>query len=225
MNPPATRILIVDDEDTILQGLSSYLQLEGYTVDTATSAEQALTLDLTAYDLLLLDIMMDGMSGTQLASLLKADPATSRLPIIFLTAKDTVDDMVEGLNLGADDYIAKPFAVRNVIARIEAVLRRTAPARNGSPAQGVTCDRLTMTCTVDGNPVKLPRKEFEILALLREHPGRVFSREELLSRIWPERTVITDRSVDVHVTRLRSKIAPYDKHIFTRSGYGYGWQD
>ena len=205
MNPPATRILIGDDEDTILQGLSSYLQLEGYTVDTATSAEQALTLDLTAYDLLLLDIMMDGMSGTQLASLLKADPATSRLPIIFLTAKDTVDDMVEGLNLGADDYIAKPFDVRNVIARIEAVLRRTAPARNGSPAQGVTCDRLTMTCTVDGN--------------------RVFSREELLSRIWPERTVITDRSVDVHVTRLRSKIAPYDKHIFTRSGYGYGWQD
>lgn len=216
------KILIVDDEETIGEGLRSYLELEGYTVDSAISAEDAMKLDLPTYDILLLDIMMGGMSGTELASRLKATPATAGIPIIFLTAKDSVDDMVAGLNLGADDYIAKPFAVRNVMARIEAVLRRTSakPARDG-----VTCDRLSMTCTVDGHPVKLPRKEFEILALLREHPGRVFSREELLSRIWPERVVITDRSVDVHVTRLRSKIAPYDKHIFTRSGYGYGWQD
>lgn len=222
MSTRKTKILIVDDEEAICEGLRSYLELEGYDVDTASSADMALTLDLPSYDLLLLDIMMDGMSGTELATRLKTDPATAGLPIIFLTAKDTVDDMVTGLNLGADDYIAKPFAIKNVIARIEAVLRRTSvkPSRDG-----VVCDRLSMTCTVDGIPVKLPRKEFEILALLREHPGRVFSREELLERIWPEHTVITDRSVDVHVTRLRSKIVPYDKHIFTRSGYGYGWQD
>lgn len=220
-----TKILVVDDEEAICEGLRSYLDLEGYSVDTALSAEDALKLDLSSYDIMLLDIMMGGMSGTEFASKLKASPDTANIPIIFLTAKDSVDDMVAGLNLGADDYIAKPFAIRNVMARIDAVLRRTMTKQATTVKNGVTCDRVTMTCTVDGIPVKLPRKEFEILALLREHPGRVFSREELLVRIWPERVIITDRSVDVHVTRLRSKIAPYDKHIFTRSGYGYGWQD
>ena len=221
-----TKILIVDDEEAISEGLRSYLELEGYTVDAALSAEKAIELDLPSYDIMLLDIMMEGISGTELASKLKANPDTAGIPIIFLTAKDSVDDMVAGLNLGADDYIAKPFAIKNVMARIEAVLRRSSPKRQ-TPAgkKGVICDRLAMTCTVDGVPVKLPKKEFEILALLLEHPGRVFSREELLARIWPEHVIITDRSVDVHVTRLRSKIAPYDKHIFTRSGYGYGWQD
>lgn len=221
-----TKILIVDDEEAISEGLRSYLELEGYTVDAALSAEKAIELDLPSYDIMLLDIMMEGISGTELASKLKASPDTADIPIIFLTAKDSVDDMVAGLSLGADDYIAKPFAIKNVMARIEAVLRRSSPKQQTSAGKkGVICDRLAMTCTVDGVPVKLPKKEFEILALLLEHPGRVFSREELLARIWPEHVIITDRSVDVHVTRLRSKIAPYDKHIFTRSGYGYGWQD
>lgn len=221
-----TKILIVDDEEAISEGLRSYLELEGYTVDAALSAEKAIELDLPSYDIMLLDIMMEGISGTELASKLKANPDTADIPIIFLTAKDSVDDMVAGLSLGADDYIAKPFAIKNVMARIEAVLRRSSHKQQTSAGKkGVICDRLAMTCTVDGVPVKLPKKEFEILALLLEHPGRVFSREELLARIWPEHVIITDRSVDVHVTRLRSKIAPYDKHIFTRSGYGYGWQD
>lgn len=232
MEPEKASILIVDDEETLREGLRTYLELEGYTVGTARSAEEALGLDLAGFDLLLLDIMMDGMSGTQLATILKQNPATASLPVIFLTAKDSDDDMVAGLNLGADDYIAKPYSIRNVLARVEAVLRRTssrpgptAIVGGGAKSAGVRCDRQTLRCTVDGREVRLPRKEFEVLALLLEHPGRIFSREELLGRIWPEKVVVVDRVVDVHVTRLRSKIAPYGKNIVTRSGYGYGWQD
>lgn len=218
------RILVVDDEAALREGLRTYLELEGYEADTAASAEEAIALDLSRYDLLLLDIMMDGMSGTELAGAVRRDRATAELPIIFLTAKDSDDDMVDGLRLGADDYIPKPYSIRNVLARVEAVLRRGKWTASRMTSSGVVCDRASLTCLVDGSPVKLPRKEFEILSLLLDNPGRVFSREELLARIWPENVVVIDRSVDVHVTRLRSKIAPYGKHIVTRSGYGYGWQ-
>lgn len=219
------KILVVDDEADIREGLRTYLELEGYAVDTAASAEEAMSAGVAGYDLLILDIMMDGMSGTDMASVVKSDPRTSSVPIIFLTARDSDDDMVAGLRLGADDYISKPFSLRNVQARIEAVLRRSsAPSAAPSRARGIEIDRTSLLCKVDGNEVRLPRKEFEILALLMENPGRVFTREELLSRIWPEKVVVVDRSVDVHITRLRGKIAPYGKHIITRSGYGYGWQ-
>ena len=219
------RILVVDDEAALREGLRTYLELEGYEADTAASAEEALALDLSRYDLLLLDIMMDGMSGTELAGAVRRDRATAELPIIFLTAKDSDDDMVDGLRLGADDYIPKPYSIRNVLARVEAVLRRGKWTASRMTPPGVVCDRASLTCLVDGRPVRLPRKEFEILSLLLDNPGRVFSREELLARVWPENVVVIDRSVDVHVTRLRSKIAPYGKHIVTRSGYGYGWQE
>lgn len=214
-------ILIVDDEEALRSGLQVYLELEGYEVDTANSAEMALSLDLKKYDLILLDIMMDGMSGVEMAEVLKKRPDTSDIPIIFLTAKDSDDDMVSGLNLGADDYISKPYSIKNVLARIAAVLRRTAPRKH----QGISCDRATLVCTVDGKQIKLPKKEFELLALFLENPGRIFSREELLDRIWPQQSVIIDRSIDVHITRLRGKITPYGKNIVNRSGYGYGWQD
>lgn len=219
------RILVVDDEAALREGLRTYLELEGYEADTAASAEEAIALDLSRYDLLLLDIMMDGMSGTELAGAVRRDRATAGLPIIFLSAKDSDDDMVDGLRLGADDYISKPYSTRNVLARVEAVLRRGKRTASRLTPPGVVCDRASLTCLVDGSPVKLPRKEFEILSLLLDNPGRVFSREELLARIWPENVVVIDRSVDVHVTRLRSKIAPYGKHIVTRTGYGYGWQE
>lgn len=214
-------ILIVDDEEALRSGLQTYLELEGYKVDAACSAEEALTLDLKTYDLILLDIMMEGMSGMEMAEILKKDHCTADIPIIFLTAKDSDDDMVSGLNLGADDYISKPYSIRNVLARIAAVLRRSATKK----INGITCDRATLVCTVDGTPLKLPRKEFELIALFLENPGRIFTREELLDRIWPEKSVVVDRSVDVHITRLRGKIAPYGKNIVNRSGYGYGWQD
>ena len=217
------QILIVDDEETLCEALRTYAVLEGYDADTALSAEEALLLDLENYDLLLLDIMMDRMSGTELAARLKSNPRTAHIPIIFLTAKDNEEDVVSGLKIGADDYIVKPYSVKNVMARIEAVLRRAHMHRQATV--GVECNRETLACTVDGNLVRLPRKEFEILALMLENPGRIFSREEIMQRIWPDRVVVADRSVDVHITRLRGKIAPYGRNIVSRSGYGYGWQD
>lgn len=216
------RILIVDDEETLRSALATYLSLEGYDVTAVSGSREALSLELRNYDLILLDIMMDGMSGIEMAQLLKKDPGTASIPIIFLTARHSDDDMVAGLNLGADDYIAKPYSIKNVLARIAAVLRRAAPSRR---RQGVTCDRTALVCMVDGNPVHLPRKEFEILALFLENPGRIFTREELFKRVWPDHTVVVDRSIDVHITRLRTKIAPYGRNIVNRSGYGYGWQD
>ncbi len=219
MNAKCARILIVDYEETLCECLRTYLEFEGYDVTTASSAEEALRLDLSSFNLLLLDIMMDGMSGLELADLLKRNPSTADIPVIFLTARDSVDDMVDGLRIG-DDYIAKPYSIRNVIARIQAVLRRTMP----KPGHGVVCDRASLVCTVDGVPVKLPRKEFEILALFVENPGRIFSREEILKKVWPEQVIVVDRSIDVHVTRIRGKIAPYGGNIITRSGYGYGWK-
>lgn len=216
------KILVVDDEETLRLGLKTYLELEGYEADAAASAEEALNMDLADYDLILLDVMMPGMSGVDMAAMLKKSDVYREIPIIFLTAKDSDDDMVAGLNLGADDYIAKPYSIGNVLARIAAVLRRTAAKKKPT---GISCDRNSLVCTVDGTVLKLPKKEFELLALFLENPGRIFSREELLDRIWPQSSVVVDRSVDVHITRLRAKISPYGKCIVNRSGYGYGWQD
>lgn len=226
MNKKDLKILIIDDEESIREGLREYLELEGYDADSASSAEDALSMGIDKYGLLLLDVMMEGMDGFELAGKLKQSPSTASIPIIFLTAKDTEDDMVAGLRLGADDYIAKPFSMKNVIARIEAVTRRVFPESTpASSIKGVACDRSALSCRVDGVEMKLPRKEFEILALLLDNPGRIFSREELMRRIWPENVVVVDRAVDVHVTRIRSKIAPYGKNLVSRSGYGYGWQE
>lgn len=215
------KILVVDDEEALREALGTYLRLEGYEVDVASGAEEAMGMAIGAYNLILLDIMMDGISGTEMASELKRRPETSSIPIIFLTALQDEEDMVAGLNLGADDYIVKPYSVRNVLARVEAVLRRSKPRKR----ENVECDRDTLICTVDGVALKLPRKEFEILALLLENPGRIFTREELMRRIWPEGIVVTDRSVDVHVTRIRSKLGNYGSCLVSRSGYGYGWRN
>ena len=223
MNKGNMRILVVDDEESIREGLREYLKLEGYAVDSVESAEEAIAKGVAGYHLILLDVMMGGMDGFQLARRLRQSTSTADIPIIFLTAKDTDDDIVEGLHIGADDYIAKPFAMKILLARIETVIRRAYP--EASPSQGVVCDRAALSCRVDGQEVKLPRKEFEILAMLLDHRGRIFTREELMKQVWPEHVVVVDRSVDVHITRIRSKIAPYGKCIVSRSGYGYGWQD
>lgn len=224
-------ILVVDDEETLCEALRFNLEAEGYEVSVAYSAEEALTLDFRTFDLILLDIMMGAVSGTRLARMIKSDPATSNIPIIFCTARDDVEEMVAGLELGADDYITKPYSLRNVLARVKAVLRRTngdnAPAAHAShilECQGLKVDTDSKQCTVDGKDVAMPRKEFEILATLMADPGHIFSREELLAKVWPEQVVVVDRVVDVHITRLRAKIAPYGKHIITRAGYGYGFK-
>lgn len=223
-------ILVVDDEETLCEALRFNLEAEGYAVDTAHSAEEALGLNLPSYDLFLLDIMMGDISGTQLARIIKSSPATASRPIIFCTAKDTEDDMIAGLDLGADDYITKPYSLRAVSARIRSVLRRvTGTDKNSSAAaEKVTYRGLTVIpekklCIVDGEEVKLPRKEFEILLMLMSHRGHIFSREELLNNIWPDEVVVLDRVVDVNITRIRRKIGEYGKNIVSRSGYGYGF--
>ena len=220
-------ILIVDDEETLCDTLAFNLEQEGYSVDTAYSAEEALTLPLADYDLVLLDIMMGDISGLQLAKIMKSNPATASVAIIFCTARDTEDDLVEGLDLGADDYIAKPYSLKSMLARIRTVLRRTALARQQEEVpdsliyKGLELSRSGRVCIVDGREVKMPKKEFEILLTLLSHPGEVFSREKLLSAVWPDEVVVGDRVVDVNITRIRQKIAPYGTNIVTRSGYGY----
>ncbi len=223
------RILIVDDEETLCEALRFNIEEEGFEVDVAYSAEEALTLDLSAYSLFLLDVMMGEISGTQLAKIIKNREDTGNIPIIFCTARDTEDEMVNGLDLGADDYITKPYSIRNVLARIRAVLRRTVPAENADSQQSLEYNGLKVfpeskQCMVDGNEVRLPKKEFEILSLMLANKGKIFSREELLTRIWPEQVVVVDRVVDVNITRLRSKIGNYGRNIVTRSGYGYGFK-
>lgn len=233
MDTTTRRILIVDDEETLCEVLKLNLENEGYDVDTAFSAEQALTYDLRSYSLVLLDIMMGEISGIKMARMMKADIVTADIPIIFCTARDSEDDMVMGLNLGADDYIVKPYTVRNVVARIKSVLRRTsvhkvpqAVARTNSlVVEGLHLDMEFKRCMVDGTEVKLTRKEFELLAYLISHRGRVCSREQILSRVWSDEVVVLDRTIDVNITRVRQKIGPYGAYIVTKSGYGYGFRD
>lgn len=228
------RILIVDDEETLCEVLKLNLENEGYDVDTAFSAEQALTYDLKNYSLVLLDIMMGEISGIKMAKIMKEDIATSGIPIIFCTARDSEDDMVMGLNLGADDYIVKPYTIRNVIARIKSVLRRTNGPKQAQlrkeevyalAVDGLWLDMEFKKCVVDGNEIKLTKKEFELLAYLIAHRGRICSREQILSRVWSDEVVVLDRTIDVNITRIRSKIGPYGKYIVTKSGYGYGFRD
>lgn len=223
------RILVVDDEETLCDTLGFNLEAEGYSVDTAYSAEEALTLNLSDYDLILLDIMMGEISGIQLARIMKSNPTTAGVPIIFCTAKDTEDDMIKGLDLGADDYIAKPYSLRTVLARVRAVLRRSAAsAKEEVGTEKIVYGGLVIipskkSCTVDGEEVKMPRKEFELLYKLLSKPGKIFSREELLRDIWTDEVVVVDRVIDVNITRIRQKIGRYGKQIVTRSGYGYGF--
>lgn len=226
------RILIVDDEETLCEVLKINLQNEGYEADIATSAEQALTYDIKKYSLILLDIMMGEISGIQMANILKSEPSTASIPIIFCTARDTEDDMIRGLDLGADDYIMKPYTIRNVMARVKSVLRRTArqmddtdnSAKNMIHIDGLQLDMNLKQCLVDGKRVNLTKTEFELLAFLMTNPGKIFSREEIVQRIWGN-VIVLDRTIDVNITRLRSKIGKYNTYIITRLGFGYGFQN
>lgn len=220
------KILVVDDEEDLCEILKFNLETEGYEVDTAFSAEEALKRDISSYQLLLLDVMMGEMSGFKMASLLRKNEKTAGIPIIFLTAKDTENDMLTGFSLGADDYISKPFSIRQVIARVKAVLRRTSNREKQPDGDLLTYETLSLDtkrikATVDGKPVPLTKKEFEILRLLLENKGNVFSREEILSRVWKDEVYVLDRTIDVNITRLRKKIDPYGKNIVTRLGFGY----
>ena len=218
------KILVVDDEEDLCEILQFNLQNEGLEVDTAFSAEEALTKDIAGYDLLLLDVMMGAMSGFKLADMLKKDPKTANVPIIFLTAKDTENDTLTGFTLGADDYISKPFSIKEVIARTKAVLKRTS-SKNKTEQKVIRYETLELSLQnkkafISGKEVELTKKEFEILRLLLENQNHVFSREEILTRIWGD-VYVLDRTIDVNITRLRKKIEPYGENIITRMGYGY----
>ena len=220
------RILVVDDEEDLCEILKFNLENEGYEVDTANSAEEALKMDISSYNLLLLEVMMGEISGFKMANMLKKDKKTAHVPIIFITAKDTENDTVTGFNLGADDYISKPFSLREVIARVKAVLRRTATVETEKAPEQITYQTLTIDITkkkvsIDDEEIALTKKEFEILFLLLQNKGRVFSREDILARIWSDEVYVLDRTIDVNITRLRKKIGIYGKRIVTRLGYGY----
>lgn len=215
------RILVVDDEEDICAILKFNLSKEGYDVVTVNSAEDALTQGVSSFDLILLDVMMGGMSGFEMTRRLKDDPATEAVPVIFITARDTEDDAVEGLDLGADDYISKPFSIREVLSRVKAVLRRTAVKGES----GVFIDDEKKKVTVDGAQVSLTRIEYEIFKLLFTNKGKVFSREDILSFVWPEDVIVTDRTVDVNITRLRKKVGKHGGRIVSRHGFGYYYDE
>lgn len=220
------RILVVDDEEDLCEILKFNLENEGYEVDTANSAEEALKMDLPQYHLLLLDVMMGEISGFRMANMLKKDKKTAQIPIIFITAKDTENDTITGFNLGADDYISKPFSLREVMVRVKAVLRRTSsvfPAQKEELLEykGLNLHIPQKKVSIDGTEVALTKKEFEILMLFLQNKGRVFSREDILSKVWHDEVCVLDRTIDVNITRLRKKIGEYGKRIVTRLGYGY----
>lgn len=231
MEEKQRHLLIVDDEIDLCEILRFNLEAEGYAADMAYSAEEALRKDIAAYDLLLLDVMMGEMSGFEMAHRLKKDPQTANVPIIFLTARDAEDDTVMGLNLGADDYISKPFSTREVLARVKAVLRRADQrADNAEPQhtlvyKGLVVDDDRKEVKVDGNHIALTKTEYAILHLLLESKGRILSRQQLINHIWPQDVIVLDRTVDVNITRLRRKLSPYGANIVTRLGFGYGFED
>ena len=222
------KILVVDDEQDICEILQYNLETEGFEVVTANSAEEALLLPLHEFSLILLDVMMGEMSGFQMARRLKDSPATAQIPIIFITALDSEDNLVKGLNIGADDYIAKPLSMKEVKARVKAVLRRTqlqqtvpTAADNMMTYEGITINLNAKTVVCDGKELDFTKLEFELLSFFLQHPNTVFSREDLLKYCWPNDVLVGDRTVDVNITRLRKKIGRYGKQIKTRVGYGY----
>lgn len=224
----AKRILVVDDEADICNILKFNLDKAGYETATALSAEDALMRGIIGYDLVLLDVMMEGISGFQMAQMMKKNPESAKIPIIFITAKDTEEDTLKGFELGADDYIAKPFSVREVVSRVNAVLRRVGSA-SSDPSRlsykTLTLDMNGKKAIVDGNDAELTKTEFEILRILVSDIGHVFTRDEILGKVWPDDVVVLGRTVDVNITRLRKKLGKYGNNISTRHGYGYCFED
>ena len=202
-----TRILVVDDEEDLREILRFNLEAEGFEVETAASAEEALAgfkFQVSGFSLILLDVMMDRMSGFEMAQRMRE--AGDNTPIIFLTARDAHDDQLQGFDVGADDYITKPFSFDTVLARVKAVLRRSNPT---SP-------------TSQSNQSSLTKREHLILDLLRQQPGRFFTREEILAAVWPGDAFVGERSVDVHIARLRKKLGAEGQRIVNKTGFGYG---
>ena len=224
------KILVVDDEEDLCGILKFNLEAGGYDVETAASAEEAMEKGPGRFDLLLLDLMMGGMSGSSMAKKLKENIATKNLPVIFITARDTEADMLTGFNIGADDYISKPFSLREVMARVNAVLRRTCQGQDQTQPdlieyKGLVLDMNRKAVSIDGTDIPFTRTEFEILRLLLSEPGKVFSRQQLIDRIWRKDVIVLDRTVDVNITRVRRKVGRFSRCIVTRQGFGYLFEE
>lgn len=221
-NPPK-KILVVDDEAVICEILEFNLTNEGYEVNCAHSAEEALKQLLPDHSLILLDVMMSGMSGYKLAELLRQ--RKNKIPIIFLTAKDTENDMLTGFSVGGDDYISKPFSIKEVVARVKAVLKRSEQPVE-KPKDKLVFDDLRIDLElkeliIGEEKIPLTKTEFEIIVLLSENQERIFSRNEIIDRVWKDTPYITERTVDVHITRLRKKLGNKASLISNRAGFGY----
>ena len=218
------KILVVDDEADIRDILQFNLENAGFAVETASSAEEALSVLSDRHSLILLDVMMGGMSGFKMAEVLRNERG-STVPIIFLTAKSSENDLLTGFSAGGDDYIPKPFSIQEVIARVRAVLRRMAPVEEKLPNM-LECGRIKIDIEsklvyMDGEKVVFSKKEFEVLSLLASNPGKIFSREDLITELWKDAPYVLDRTVDVHIARIRSKLGPCKSYLTNRSGYGY----
>ena len=217
------KILIVDDEPVICEVLEFNLTNEGYEVECAHSAEEAMKHLSHDHSLILLDVMMGGMSGYKLAELLRQKK--NKIPIIFLTAKDSENDMLTGFSVGGDDYISKPFSIKEVVARVKAVLKRSEQSAYNSKKQlefnDIKIDLELKELTIGERKIPLTKTEFEITVLLSESPDRIFSRNEIIDRVWKEAPYVTERTVDVHITRLRKKLGDKASLISNRAGFGY----
>ena len=235
------RILVVDDEEDLCEILQFNLELEGYVVDVAHSAEDALRLRLSDYGLVLLDVMMGEISGFKMAKMMHESEETKHVPIIFITARDAENDLVTGFNLGADDYISKPFSIKEVMLRVKAVMRRTAQAvphtddvilekkinkreENVVSYEGIKMNLDSKSVNVDGKEVAFTKREFELLKLFIENSNKVFSREEILKLLCHDDVCVLDRTVDVNITRVRKKIGRYGSNLVSRQGYGYSFK-
>ncbi|MDE5822112.1 MAG: response regulator transcription factor [Paramuribaculum sp.] len=232
-----TKILVIDDEEPLCEILKFNLEKEGYEVDCCFSAEEALSLDLSEYSLMIVDIMMERLSGFDFANRVRTNSAIEHIPFIFCSALSGEDDTVMGLDIGADDYITKPFVISEVLARVRAVLRRSNPKRttpdkdsNAEYEPDITfeslrIDRNEKLCYLNGDVVNLTKTEFDILLFLLTHRNRIYSREEIIKVVWTNDVVVTNRTIDTNIARLRKKIGNYGNNIVTRLGFGYGFKE
>lgn len=232
------KILVIDDEESLCEILKFNLEKEGYEVDTAYSAEEALDMDLRSYSLFIVDIMMDHLSGFDFAKRVRNVTETENTPILFCSAMSDEDCVVMGLNIGGDDYVTKPFVIGEVLARVRALLRRS--ARQAAVAaeadvqeklesdivfRGLRIDRNDKTVHLDGEEIQLTRKEYDLLLYFLTHRNRIYSRAEIIEKVWGDDVVVSDRTIDTNITRLRGKIGEYSNNIVTRQGFGYGFKE
>ncbi|MFR8947674.1 MAG: response regulator transcription factor [Bacilli bacterium] len=220
------KILVVDDEMPICELMKINLELAGFNVDIANSAEEALQKHLADYALMVFDIMMGEISGLELVSKVRAMPDVANVPIIVCTALGDEAPLIDGFTRGADDYIKKPFSMREFVVRVKSLLRRVKPEHPTIAVyKTLALDSISKTCTIDGNEIALTKKEFDMLFLFLSNPDKIFSRDEILDKIWEKNVYVVDRTIDVNINRLRKKLGEYEQHIITKQGYGYGFKE